>query len=115
MKKVKITILKTTLNEELAREYGAIGIKACPMMKVGDVFMADYAKPEGFCDEAWKAIYQYVFALAHGAGSDLFYYGDWIRKPGVAIVSCNDGLRPVIMKLEATDIDANLEYIPVER
>ena len=22
-------------------------------------------------------------------------------KPGVAIVSCNDGLRPVIMKLEA--------------
>ena len=109
MKKVKITILKTTLNEDLAREYGAIGIKACPMMKEGDVFMADYAKPEGFCDEAWKAIYQYVFALAHGAGSDLFYYGDWIRKPGVAIVSCNDGLRPVIMKLEATDIDANLE------
>lgn len=115
MKKVKITILKTTLNEELAREYGAEGIKACPMMKEGDVFMADYAKPEGFCDEAWKAIYQYVFALAHGAGSDLFYYGDWIRKPGVAIVSCNDGLRPVIMKLEATDIDANLEYVPVER
>lgn len=55
MKKVKITILKTTLNEELAREYGAVGIKACPMMKEGDVFMADYAKPEGFCDEAWKA------------------------------------------------------------
>ena len=115
MKKVKITILKTTLNEELAREYGAEGIKACPMMKEGDVFMADYAKPEGFCDEAWKAIYQYVFALAHGAGSDLFYYGDWIRKPGVAIVSCNDGLRPVIMKLEATDIDAHLEYVPVDR
>ena len=41
MKKVKITILKATLNEELAREYGAIGIKACPMMKEGDVFMAD--------------------------------------------------------------------------
>ena len=115
MKKVRITILKTTLNEELAREYGAVGIKACPMMKEGDVFMADYAKPEGFCDEAWKAIYQYVFALAHGAGSDLFYYGDWIRKPGVAIVSCNDGLRPVIMKLEATDIDANLEYTPIDR
>lgn len=56
MKKVKITILKTTLNEELAREYGAVGIKACPMMKEGDVFMTDYAKPEGFCDEAWKAI-----------------------------------------------------------
>ena len=40
---------------------------------------ADYAKPEGFCDEAWKAVYQYAFALAHGAGEGLFYYGDWIR------------------------------------
>ncbi len=115
MKKVRITILKTTLNEELAREYGAIGIKACPMMKEGDVFIADYVKSEGFCDKAWKAICQYVFALAHGAGSYLFYYGDWIRKPGVAIVSCNDGLRPVIMKLEATDIDTNLEYTPIDR
>ena len=52
MKKVKITILKTMLNEDLAKEYGICGLKACPMMKVGDVFYADYAKPEGFCDEA---------------------------------------------------------------
>lgn len=58
------------------------------------------------CDEAWKAIYQYVFALAHGAGKELLYYGDWIRKPGTAICSCNDGLRPVIFKLEATNIES---------
>ncbi len=101
MKKVKITVLKTTLDKELAEEYGIDGLTVCPMMKAGDVFYADYAKPQGFCDEAWKAIYQYVFALAHGADKALFYYGDWIKKPGVAIVSCNDGLRPVIMKLEA--------------
>ena len=35
------------------------------MHKTGQVFYADYAKPDGLCDEAWKAIYQYVFALAH--------------------------------------------------
>lgn len=115
MKKVKITVLETTLNRALAEEYGVEGLKACPMMEQGQVFYADYAKPEGFCDEAWKAIYQYVFALAHGAGSDLFYYGDWIRKPGVAIVCCNDGLRPVLFKLEATDQQAQLNYTPVER
>ena len=69
MKKVRITILKTTLDEKLAREFGMIGLGPCPLMKAGEV-----------------------------------YYADWIRKPGVAIVSCNDGLRPVIMKLEATDI-----------
>ena len=104
MKKVKITVLKTTFDAELAAEYGIEGLAPCPTHKPGQVFYADYAKPEGLCDEAWKAIYQYVFALSHGIGNNLFYYGDWIRKPGVAIVSCNDGLRPVIFKLEATDI-----------
>lgn len=81
MKKVKITVLKTTLDRELAAEYGVEGLSACPMMREGQVFYADYAKPEGMCDEAWKAVYQYAFALAHGAGEGLFYYGDWIRKP----------------------------------
>ena len=103
MRKVRISILKTTFDEELARAYGVEGLGTCPLMKKGQVFYGDYAKPDGFCDEAWKAIHQYVFALAHGAGTDTFYYGDWIRTPGVAICSCNDGLRPVIMKLEATD------------
>ena len=113
MKKVKITVLKTTLDQELAEEYGAEGLTACPMLTAGQVFYADYAKPDGFCGEAWKAIYQYVFALAHGAGDDHFYYGDWIRKPGVAICSGNDGLRPVIFKLEATDESSEIDYTPV--
>ena len=113
MNKVKITVLKTTLDRELAAEYGAEGLTACPMLREGQVFYADYARPDGLCDEAWKAIYQYVFALAHGAGGELFYYGDWIRKPGVAICSCNDGLRPVIFKLESTDLEAAPEYVPV--
>ena len=115
MKKVKITVLKTTLDKDLAAEYGAEGLGPCPMMKAGQVFYANYAKPEGFCDEAWKAIYQYVFALAHGAGGGVFYYGDWIRKPGVAICSCNDGLRPVIFKLEATDEESKINYTHVQR
>ena len=94
MKKVKITVLKTTLDKELAAEYGVPGLKACPMLREGQTFLADYAKPDGLYDEAWKAIYQYVFALAHrepGDGS-LFYYGDWIRKPAwpfaVATTAC---------------------------
>lgn len=114
MKKVKITVLKTTLDKELALEYGAEGLGKCPMLKEGQAFYADWAKPEGLCDEAWKAIYQYVFALAHGAEKGLFYYGDWIRKPGVAICSCNDGLRPVIFKLEATEETSEINYTPIQ-
>ena len=68
MKKVKITVLKTTLDAELAAQYGAEGLTSCPMMREGQVFYADYAKPEGFCDEAWKAIYQYVFCLLYTSG-----------------------------------------------
>ncbi|HJK09518.1 MAG TPA: TIGR04076 family protein [Methanocorpusculum sp.] len=113
MKKVKITVLKTTFDEDLAREYGVPGLGPCPMLTAGQVFYADYAKPAGFCDEAWKAIYQYVFALAHGAGADLFYFGDWIRTPGVAVCSCNDGLRPVIFKIEATGEKSEIDYEPV--
>lgn len=52
MTKVRITVLKTTLDEELAAEYGVEGLRACPMMAAGQEFLADYAKPEGFCDEA---------------------------------------------------------------
>lgn len=113
MKKVKITVLRTMLNQDLAEEYGVEGLTACPMLREGQTFYADYAKPEGFCDEAWKAIYQYAFALAHSADKELFYYGDWIKKPGVAICSCNDGLRPVIFKLEATDEEGHINYTPV--
>lgn len=71
-------------------------------MKEGQVFYADYAKPERFCDEAWKAIYQYVFALANGSNG--LYFDVWMdtkKHPGIAIVSCNDGLRPVTIKIES--------------
>jgi uncharacterized repeat protein (TIGR04076 family) len=101
MQKCRITVLKTLFNEDLATEYGSKGIGKCPLHTIGQVYHADWAKPENFCDEAWKAIYQYVFALAHGSG--VFYYGDWIEKPGVAICSCNDGIRPVIFKIERMD------------
>ena len=114
MKKVKITVIRKMFNSDLAKEYGVEGLSSCPMLKEGQTFFADYAKPEGLCDEAWKAIYQYVFALAHGAGKELFYYGDWIRKPGVAICSCNDGIRPVIFKLEVTEEESHINYEPLK-
>lgn len=54
MKKVKITVLRTMFNEDLALEYGVEGLTICPMLKEGQVFYADYAKPEKLCDEAWN-------------------------------------------------------------
>lgn len=116
MNKCKITVLKKNFDRQLVEEYGAEGLGPCPMLREGQVFYADYACPEGFCAEAWKAIYQYVFALAHGSGDNgkLFYFGDWIRKSGVAICSCNDGLRPVIFKIEQSEEQSRIDYTPVD-
>ena len=50
MKKVKITVLKTTFDKELALEYGAENLGECPFHKKGQVFYGDYSKPEGLCD-----------------------------------------------------------------
>lgn len=50
--KVKITVLKTTLDRELAEEYGVGDLTACPMMKKGQVFYADDARLGSFYDEA---------------------------------------------------------------
>ncbi|MDR1676088.1 MAG: TIGR04076 family protein [Tannerella sp.] len=108
MNKCRITVLKRHFDGDLAGEYGVKNIGKCPLHSEGQVFYGDWAKPEGFCDEAWKAIYQYVFALAHG--SDVFYYKDWIEKPGVAICSCNDGLRPVIFKIERTEEESAINH-----
>lgn len=102
MAKCKITVLETQFNEKLAREYGVKNIGPCPFHKVGDIFEAGYAKPEGLCDEAWKAISHYAFALVHGM-EGTFFESHWVRVPGVSINSCNDGLRPVIFKLERVD------------
>lgn len=43
MKKVRITVLKTTLDRELAEEYGIKGLGTCPFHEPGQVFYGDYA------------------------------------------------------------------------
>ena len=70
-------------------------------------------KPDEMRDAAWRTINQYVFALACGVRE--FYGGGWMKEPGKVIVSCNDGLRSVIMKLEATDEESKIDYEPVIR
>ena len=102
MRKCRITVLKTTFEESIAKEYGLPGVGRCPLHKEGEVFETYCDKPDGLCHEAWRAFGHYVFALSHGAER---FFGDWVAKEGVAINSCNDGLRPVIFKIERIDGD----------
>ena len=76
---------------------------ACDM-KEGQVFIANgWARPQGFCDSAWGSISPFVMALA--CGGENFYDG-WMKNKKSAMISCNDGFRPVSFLLETMDIDA---------
>lgn len=77
---------------------------ACDM-KVGQVFVANgWERPDGLCLSAWESMSPFVMTLSHG-GSDL-YHG-WMKDPRSAMISCNDGFRPVSFLIEATDEDAD--------
>ena len=41
MRKVKITVLKTTFYDELVKEYGDEGLSSFPILKAGQEFYAD--------------------------------------------------------------------------
>ena len=70
-------------------------------MKEGDVFVANgWQKPEDFCDSAWDSISPFVLALASG-GEDI--YDGWMKNPKSAMISCNDGFRPVSFLLETAE------------
>jgi len=101
MKKVKITVLKRIVVDDLVEEYAVSGFSLCPLHQEGQVYYCEngWQKPDGLCDNAWKSMMEYVIAFVHGGKN--FYNGSWVKDESVAIISCNDGLRPVIFKLEA--------------
>ena len=100
MKNCKITVMKKVSNEDLSAIYEKPLEHPCDM-EVGQTFVSvDCRKPDGLCESAWQSLYPFVFALAHGA-TDL--YDGWMKDPASAMVSCNDGFRPVSFLVEATD------------
>lgn len=100
MKKIKITVMRIACYQDLMERYENPIDHACDM-QVGQVFIADgWRKPEGFCDSAWETISPFVMTLAHG-GQDI--YEGWMKNPRSAMLSCNDGFRPVSFYLEVME------------
>ena len=73
-------------------------------MKEGQVFIANgWERPEGFCLSAWESMSAFVLTLSHGGGD---FYDGWMKNKKSAMISCNDGFRPVSFLIEALDEDA---------
>ncbi len=98
MKTVKITAIRKASYPDLSAIYENPIEHACDMEE-GAVFVSiDGQKPEGFCDSAWESMRWFVAELADGRGN---FYDGWMKNPYSAMISCNDGFRPVSFYLEA--------------
>ncbi len=98
MKNVKITVMKKTLHRELIELYENPIEHACDL-KEGDVFISVNGEiPEGLCESAWQSMEYFVKKLSLGEGN---FFDGWMKNPMSAMISCNDGFRPVSFLLEA--------------
>lgn len=106
MKKVRISVVKMVRHDDLIEKYENPLEHACDMT-VGQTFVANgWKKPDGLCDSAWDSMSPFVMALSHGAGD---FYDGWMKNKNSAMISCNDGFRPVSFLLEALAEDATRE------
>ena len=105
MKKVRITAVRKASYPDLMAKYENPIQHACDVEE-GQVWIANgWSKPEDFCDSAWDSISAFVMTLAHGGGN---FYDGWMKNPLSAMISCNDGFRPVSFYLEALDEEADV-------
>ena len=103
MKKVRITVARMVRHDDLIQQYENPIEHACDMRE-GQIFVCNgWARPEGLCDSAWETLSPFVMALAHGAKG---LYDGWMKDPKSAMLSCNDGFRPVSFYVEALDENA---------
>ena len=103
MKKCRITVMKVARYDDLIEKYEN-PIQHAWDMKEGQVFIANgWERPEGFCLSAWESMSAFVLTLSHGGGD---FYDGWMKNKKSAMISCNDGFRPVSFLIEALDEDA---------
>lgn len=96
--------MRKVLHADLVAQYENPIEHACDMTE-GAVYVANgWQKPEGLCDSAWESMSPFVMALAHGGSN---FYDGWMKNPKSAMISCNDGFRPVSFLIEAMDEEAD--------
>lgn len=98
MKRVRITAMRQTVHTDLMQQYENPIEHTCDI-RVGQTFISiDGQRPPDLCESAWESMRAFVEALARGEGN---FYDGWMHNPHSAMISCNDGFRPVSFYLEA--------------
>ena len=98
MKKVRITVMRQTVYTDLMAQFENPIEHACDV-QIGQEWISENGEmPEGFCPSAWDSLSPFVATLANGGGN---FYDGWMKDPSSAMISCNDGFRPVSFYVEA--------------
>lgn len=100
MKKVKITAVRKASYPDLMAQYENPIEHPCDVQEGMTWLCENGEKPRGFCDSAWDSIAPFVKELSQGGGN---FYDGWMKNPHSAMISCNDGFRPVSFYLEAME------------
>ena len=95
---VRITVIRKADYPDLQQKYENPIQHACSLAE-GDIFDCNgWDCPDGLCPSAWDNLSPWVRALGSGGGN---FYDGWMKNPRSAMISCNDGFRPVSFLLEA--------------
>ena len=125
MKKVKITAIRKVQYDDLMAKYENPIEHTCDVCEGQSWVSEDGKCPDGLCPEAWKTMKEFVEALARSEGN---FYDGWKNRrtkqeqsqarlsyalqgegrpigqnPYSAMISCNDGFRPVSFYIETIE------------
>ena len=100
MPTIKITVMRQTVYTDRMEQYENPMEHACDL-SVGQTFTVErFERPAGLCESAWESMTPFVRELFDGGGN---FYDGWMKNPRSAMISCNDGFRPVSFYIEVVE------------
>ena len=108
MSKVRIRAVRQTVYHDLMKKYENPILHACTIRQGQEWISVDGQCPEGMCASAWASMREFVESLSRGEGN---FFEGWMRNPMSAMISCNDGFRPMSFYIEVLD-ETSLQPTP---
>ena len=100
MGRCKIMVVRKAAYPDLVEKYENPIEHACEV-KEGQIFISENGeKPQDLCNGAWESMAYFVRELDAGRGN---FYDGWMKNPNSAMISCNDGFRPVSFYIEVIE------------
>lgn len=95
--KINITALIKSEYKDLIDKYESETSDGCPI-STGTCFTINkIEKPNGLCASAWETMLPFIIDLFNGKEID------WMKNKKSALISCNDGFRPISFLIEVID------------